>query len=297
MPTIGRIKNEAGVSVCHMFTSVAHRRSGEYRNHKHAEFEISLIEEGVGIYRTSSGNIEIQAGDILLFSTNEFHCITDISTPTMRILNLHVQPSFVWNIGNSYIGNGYLKIFFSRREGVGNRLERMNPAAEELRRMIYDIKHEFDRDLTDKEAAIKLGILRLMMHVRRTCGITDEGQEEFSSASDYTRIERAMNFMDKNFTQDITLEQIAEESSLSRSYFCTVFRKLNGLTPWEYINIRRINRAMELLRTTDMNVLDVALGCGYNNTTNFNRIFRGVTGQTPKQYRENKKPRITEEAR
>ncbi len=295
MPTIGKIMNEAGMPVCHMFYSVARRRSGEYRNHKHTEFEISMIEEGRGIYHTSTGDVEIEAGDILLFSTNEPHCITDISTPTMRILNLHVQPSFAWNTGNSYLGNGYLKVFFSRGEGVSNRLPRNHPATASLIALLNGIKAEFEGEKTDKEVAIKIGILQTMILIRREYGITEEREETFLSAPDYARIERAINFMDKNFTQNISLEEIAEESSLSRSYFCTVFRRLNGLTPWDYINIRRINRAMELLKTTDMTVLDVALACGYNNTTNFNRIFRGVTGQTPKQYRANKKPNGAQE--
>ncbi len=289
MAVIGSIKNEAGVPACTMFSSTARRRRGEYRNHKHTELEISLILEGEGIYKTSRGDVEIAAGDILLFSTNEFHCITDISSSEMKILNLHIQPSFIWNIGNSYIGNGYLKIFFSPNISFTNRLPRDNPHNADLTRHIYTILKEFEEQRPDYETAIKTEILSLLILLRREYGMTDESAQEFISAPDYTGIIRAMNYMDKNFTADISLEEIASECNLSKSYFCTVFRRLNGLTPWDYINIRRINRALELLRTTDDNIFDIALQCGYNNTSNFNRIFRGVTGQTPKAYRDAKR--------
>ncbi len=290
MPVIGSIKNEAGVAACTLFRSTARRRRGEYRNHKHTELEISLILTGEGIYKTTRGDVEIRPGDILLFSTNEFHCITDIVTPEMQILNLHIQPSFIWNIGNSYIGNSYLKIFFSPNDAFTNRLPRDNPHNAEVGTRLAAIRREFEEARPDYEAAVKAELLSLLILLRREYGMTNEVSQEFISAPDYTSIIRAMNYMDKNFTAaNITLDEIARESGLSKSYFCTVFRRLNGLTPWEYINIRRINRALELLRTTDDNILDVALQCGYNNTSNFNRIFRGVTGQTPKAYRDAKK--------
>ncbi len=289
MPVIGSIQNEAGVAACTLFRSTARRRRGEYRNHKHTELEISLILGGEGIYKTSRGDVDIKRGDILLFSTNEFHCITDISTPEMQILNLHIQPSFIWNIGNSYIGNGYLKIFFSPNEHFSNRLPRDNPHNPAVCKHIEAIRREFEEARPDYEAAVKAELLSMLILLRREYGMTDEATQEFLSAPDYTGIIRAMNYMDKNYTQDITLEEIAEEAGLSKSYFCTVFRRLNGLTPWEYINIRRVNRALELLRTTDDNILDIALQCGYNNTSNFNRIFRSVTGQTPKAYRDAKR--------
>ncbi len=289
MPVIGSVKNEAGVAACTMFTSTARRRRGEYRNHAHTELEISLILDGEGIYKTTRGDIDIRAGDILLFSTNEFHCITDIHTPEMKILNLHIQPSFIWNIGNSYIGNGYLKIFFSPNEDFSNRLPRNNPHNADIAARLENIRREFEKKQLDFEASVKAEIVSMMIQLRRNYNVTDENSQEFLSAPDYTGIIRAMNYMDKNFTSDISLDEIAEEANLSRSYFCTVFRRLNGLTPWDYINIRRINRALELLRTTDANILDIALECGYHNTANFNRIFRSVTGQTPKVYRDTKR--------
>ena len=57
------------------------------------------------------------------------------------------------------------------------------------------------------------------------------------------------------------------------------------MTTWDYINIRRIERARELLAGTNDTVLAVATACGYNNTANFNRIFRKITGITPHEYR------------
>ena len=54
----------------------------------------------------------------------------------------------------------------------------------------------------------------------------------------------------------------------------------------EYVVHRRIQRAIELIRTTSMNLTDIAMSCGFNNSTNFYKAFRKVTGRTPVSYRQ-----------
>ena len=86
--------------------------------------------------------------------------------------------------------------------------------------------------------------------------------------------------------ENITLDELAEEADMSRTYFCSVFKKLNGITPWEYINIKRIEKAKHLLRTTQKTVLEISLECGFNNLSHFNRVFLRITAQSPSDYRK-----------
>ena len=85
------------------------------------------------------------------------------------------------------------------------------------------------------------------------------------------------------------LRYIIEAAHMTKTHFLAVFKAAYRMTTWDYINIRRIDHAMQMLATTDRAVLDIALSCGYNNTANFNRIFRKVTGITSKAYRISKR--------
>ena len=58
------------------------------------------------------------------------------------------------------------------------------------------------------------------------------------------------------------------------------------MSPWDYITVRRIDLARKLLSDSDRNILDIAMMCGFNNTANFNRAFKKVTGKTPKEIRK-----------
>lgn len=61
------------------------------------------------------------------------------------------------------------------------------------------------------------------------------------------------------------------------------------MTVWDYINIKRIDKALSLLANSNENVLTVATKSGFNNSANFNRIFKKITGLTPKEYRQSTK--------
>ena len=166
---IGTLNNKINSPVCKMFISSADTRTKSYRIHKHIEFEISLILQGTGIYDTKTGTYDIRPGDIFLYSTNEYHCITDIFERNgighMELLNLHFQPSFVWSIGNEYLANSYLKIFFNRNKNFQNRLDRDNPAILRLTEQMISIKEEFENKEYDYDICIKTKILELKLNV------------------------------------------------------------------------------------------------------------------------------------
>lgn len=285
---IGTLSNKINSPVCKMYISSADTRAKSYRIHKHIEFEISLILQGTGLYDTKTGIYDIRPGDIFLYSTNEYHCITDIFNQSngghMELLNLHFQPSFVWSVGNEYLTNSYLKIFFNRNKNFRNRLDRDNPAIMRLTEQILSIKKEFEDQKYDYAICIKAKILELMITIHRNFCITEETSTYIPNQL-YERMETALNFIDQNYCSDLSLSDIASRAFMSRTYFCSIFKKMNGLTPWEYINIKRINKAVELLKSSDLSIAAVATQCGYNNMANFSRIFKQITGTTPKHIR------------
>ena len=71
--------------------------------------------------------------------------------------------------------------------------------------------------------------------------------------------------------------------------FSTVFTSLNGLKPWDYITIRRIEKSKSILKDTDLPIIEIADKCGYDNISYFNRMFKRITGFSPTEYRKSKR--------
>ena len=206
----------------------------------------------------------------------------------MLLLNLHFSPNFVWSAGNDYLSNGYLGAFFERGKETSAKLDRHNARFSDVTAMLGGIRAEFSNGGYGYEVMVKAKLLQLLVLLRREFFPTAENGDGKNSAYALHAggIERAIDFMDKNFAGAVTLEEIAREAYMPRTYFCAVFKKLNGMTPWQYINIRRIDEALALLKHSDDTVLKIAVRCGFNNTANFNRIFKKITGLTPAEYRK-----------
>ena len=102
-------------------------------------------------------------------------------------------------------------------------------------------------------------------------------------------IREATSFIEQNFQNDISVEDIAAFCNLNRSYFGRIFREAVGKSPQEFLISYRMTRATELLKLTELSIGDIGNAVGYPNQLHFSRAFRSVYGISPRQWRtENK---------
>lgn len=99
------------------------------------------------------------------------------------------------------------------------------------------------------------------------------------------RIQSALNYIRKRIDTKITLDTLAENSSLSNEHFIRLFKKETGMTPNIYITKLKMERAMVMISTSETPVKEVALSLGYDDTSYFIRTFKKSTGMTPQEYR------------
>lgn len=94
-----------------------------------------------------------------------------------------------------------------------------------------------------------------------------------------------LSYCAEHCTEDITVKHIADALYISQSYVSKVFSKKLRYSFREYINSLRISKVQSLLRDTDKKILQIMSECGFQNQSSFNRVFRDLTGLSPKEYR------------
>ncbi len=98
-------------------------------------------------------------------------------------------------------------------------------------------------------------------------------------------IKEAISYIEQNFQNEITIEDIAKFCGLNRSYFGKIFHENIGKTPQEFLISYRMTKAAELLKLTDLQVADIGNAVGYPNQLHFSRAFKNVYGKPPRQWR------------
>ena len=102
-------------------------------------------------------------------------------------------------------------------------------------------------------------------------------------------IQEALSFIEQNFQNEITVEDIVASCNLNRSYFSKIFHDSIGKSPQEFLISYRMSKAAELLKVTELSIRDISNAVGYSNQLHFSRAFKNAYGLSPRQWRNENK--------
>lgn len=120
--------------------------------------------------------------------------------------------------------------------------------------------------------------------------LTDISDDKFSKGRNSLNynpyIKKAVEYCIKNYESNITIDTICNELSINKSYFCKLFKSETGYTFTNFLNIFRVEKSKTLLNTTDMSLLDIAIGVGFNSQSYYSSVFKKITNKTPLEYKQ-----------
>lgn len=101
-----------------------------------------------------------------------------------------------------------------------------------------------------------------------------------------SQLRRVIDYIKANLAQDLSILDLAKLTSMSESHFSRSFKQSVGIAPYQYLMQQRVERAKQLLRQQAVSISDIALNCGFANQTHLTKVFRQMTGVTPKVYQK-----------
>lgn len=112
---------------------------------------------------------------------------------------------------------------------------------------------------------------------------------ESAHAAHCSGIPAALAFIEARYADAITLDDAAQAAFYSRCHFCRIFKEKTGRSFVAFLSEVRIGHAVELLSRSDMSITDIGFAVGFNDLSHFERVFRSLRKQSPKQYRQSAK--------
>lgn len=251
----------------------------EYREHHHTECELSLFLSGRGLYAVHGKVLPFEAGDVFLFGSNEAHCITEIYED-FDLLNIQFESKLLWENQETV---ELLNIFAARSKSFCNRFPTGDTT---LRGLVLALEGE----ITEKRACYQIKARSLLhavlVHMIRTYDCVDSSKAISAPSSVTGSLNSTMRHINENLDKHLTLRQLADIACMTPTYYSAVFKKLNGVSPWEYITIKRVERAVDMLKHTSLGKLEIAQACGFSSSSNFYKAFHQITGKQPSDFVE-----------
>ncbi len=248
-----------------------------FNEHHHTECELSLFISGSGIYKTKKAEYSFRQGDVFLFGSNEAHCITEIHEE-LNLLNVHFEPRILWDTPENI---ELLNLFTSRSTNFKNKFPDTDTV---LSNTILSIERELSERKIGYQMQAKHTLLYALLHILRNYDYITNDSFSYKNSSTIEKLKEAIAYIDQNLENKLTLKEIADIACMSQTHFCAIFKKFNGISPWDYITIKRIEMAITLLKTTDLSKLEIASRCGFTSHSNFYKMFSQITGKTPSEY-------------
>ncbi len=155
---------------------------------------------------------------------------------------------------------------------------------EKYMKLFEDLVTAEDLPYEEKRLIEAARLLELIFMLKRDGATALRGS--FEKKSNGEIIKKALEFINKNYHTEITLENVADSVHLSRIYFHNLFKSAVGQTVHRYILNKRMEEAKRRLLSTADSIGEIAMASGFSSQSYFNYIFRKETGMTPGQYKE-----------
>ncbi len=234
-------------------------------------FLIHFISSGSGTYKTNGRVYTLHAGDVFLAYPN-----TEISYQA----SLEDPWTYEW-VGFSGMDAGAIlnQTDFSKEVPVLHSV----PYGDVLSRQLKKINDAFGNSL--EHAVTMTGELYLLLSILVAHATLPPAQK----TTDIENVRRAIDYISSRYSYAITVQDIADFIGVSRSTLFRQFQKTEQLSPKEYLDQFRIQRAAALLETTDLTIESVAQSVGFDNGLYFSKVFRKYQRKTPSAYRQERR--------
>jgi AraC family transcriptional regulator len=166
-----------------------------------------------------------------------------------------------------------------------------------LSKALHSVELERDRRCADAlrlAITIRLAGLQSESQIATRSGEADQGRRQIRALQKW-RLKRVTEYVDNHLSDKIRLLDLAAVAGLSRMHFASQFRVATGLRPHEFLLRRRIRRSEELLRTSSMAIVEIALSVGFQTQAHFSTVFKRFVGFTPRQWRTAGQSRIPQQ--
>ena len=253
--------------------------------HWHREWELIHIIEGTFMAHTDNEVYTAHAGDILLVRDGMLHggtpedCVYECFLfdlhglfRNLDMVKKHLRPFYRGQfLPEIYYPKGSVPEILNCVNAMSDACQKENPES---------------LSQNPLELIVISAISHLFANILQKDTYTTNKEKPLDKSSKIDLIKTVLEYIELHYTSAITLDDLAQAANMNPRYFCKFFRSITHQTPIDYVNMCRIEKAAQMLQSTRLPVTDICMECGFNDSSNFIKVFRKYKNMTPMQYRK-----------
>lgn len=263
----------------------------EINMHSHEFWELSYVYESRGTHYYSDERVSpIKEGEFVFMSPGISHCITSPKQGKgawVRVCNFLMSQEYVEELKQEYLSIKEIEEY-----ALQGMISRNEPFCIHLRDQygkIYNLldtaAHEYKYFTDSSDKVLKYIALTVLIYVTRLYESGLKKEKVVETKNDV--IDDLIKFIRSNFKSNLTLDYLSAYVHLSPAYLSRYFKKCTGINISDFITKTRIDRAKQILKTSNYSIQDISEFCGYKDMSNFQRVFKKNVGMSASQYRKN----------
>lgn len=257
---------------------------GFIRWHWHEEIQFAIVKEGIVEFFFLDKSFKLSRGDGVFINSNILHQMKPVVEGSI-VINIAFNSTLIGGHSLSLIDRKYIYPILSNDSlnfVILDRNVKWNKDIVIELFQIYDFykKGNFGYELSIKNSLCSLWLVlacNVIPNLKLTATINKYDEE---------RIKLILEYIHNNFSNNVTLEDIAETVHISKSECCRCFKKYLRMSPFEYLMQYRIIEASSILKNTNKSISEIMNLVGFNDASYFTKIFKRFTKYTPTQYRK-----------
>ncbi|QKJ24313.1 AraC family transcriptional regulator [Poseidonibacter lekithochrous] len=238
--------------------------------HFHEEYTISLVYKGMHLFSNEKDTYNVEAGMIQVLNPYEFHQTKDSSwahlniMPTIKQMNTIASQMLQKEINSQILINTMIK-------------------DQKATNLFYSLFTSLD-SIYNNRLSIDSKVVEFLEYILKYHSSL-KAEEIVNIDINKNKLSLGLEYINSNITNDnLSLDEISNNIGLSKYHFLREFKKETGVTPNQYIQIKKVNKVRSFLKT-DASLSSIAYECGFTDQSHMIKVFKRFIGYTPKQFK------------
>ena len=272
--------SDLSVSLVSRIASIRSQSASRITWHFHDCFEMLLLMDGSTAYEFSDNKtVELPGGHFMVIPPGMMHRgLHDVRRP-VRLTGIMFDPA----VSGAALHTPFtaMDLIWLKSQFVACTMQSRRMSAE-LRNHVKAIPQDFsslDLSSTSMVASLRLTVFSILLEAANQLVSTRTFEPKLV-------VQATINFMESNLGETISIEEVAEAVHCSRARLFQVFKDSTGMTPNDYWQRLRIDRALRMLTGSKKSITEIAMDCGFSTSQYFSSVFRKYSGVSPTDYRK-----------